>query len=137
MKGMSQRQAYLNAFPNSRKWKEATVDNKAYMLLKKDEILARYKELQEKAKDEAIIQSKEIQQILQKIIKREEEELETIILDDGSTRNIKKSAKLDTILKAVQELNKMQGNNLDRLEVRDSREHSKLDKILEQLNGEE
>lgn len=119
MKGMSQRQAYLNAFPNSRKWKEKTVDEKASRLLKVDKVWTRYKNLQEEAKDETIIQSKEIQQILQKIIKREEEELETILLEDGSTRNIKKSAKLDTILKAVQELNKMQGNNLDRVEIKD------------------
>ena len=45
--GKSQRQAYLEAFPSSRKWKPATVDNKAYALEKTNEILARLREINE------------------------------------------------------------------------------------------
>ena len=47
--GASQRKAYRKAFPNSEKWKDATVDNKAYALAKKGEVLERYNELKEEA----------------------------------------------------------------------------------------
>ena len=41
--------SYKLAFPASLRWKDATVNNKASALSKVDEILARYKELQEQA----------------------------------------------------------------------------------------
>lgn len=41
--------AYKTAFPASLRWKEATTNNKASALSKVNEILARYKELQEQA----------------------------------------------------------------------------------------
>lgn len=41
--------AYKIAFPASKNWKDATVNNKASALSKVGEILARYKELQEMA----------------------------------------------------------------------------------------
>lgn len=53
-KGLSQRKAYREAFPSSVKWKDATVDNKAYALEKqKGEILARIKEIKEEAANAA------------------------------------------------------------------------------------
>lgn len=50
VKGKSQRQAFRIAYPNSQKWKDATVDSKASALFKTDKVLARYKELMEEAK---------------------------------------------------------------------------------------
>ena len=47
--GLSQRKAYRKAYPNSEKWKDATVDTKACNLEKEVEILARYNELKEAA----------------------------------------------------------------------------------------
>lgn len=47
--GLSQRKAYRKAYPRSEAWKDATVDNKAYILEKKGEIVARYQELKELA----------------------------------------------------------------------------------------
>lgn len=44
---MTQRQAYYKAYPASTKWKPETVDNSAYDLERKPEILARIKELRE------------------------------------------------------------------------------------------
>lgn len=58
IQGMSQRQAYYAAFKQSKRWKEATVDNKASKLFKQDEIRARYNELEEEAQDEAIMNRK-------------------------------------------------------------------------------
>lgn len=50
VKGKSQRQAFRIAYPNSQKWKDATVDKRASELLKKGEVLGRYNELMEEAK---------------------------------------------------------------------------------------
>lgn len=44
---MSQRKAYLDAFPASEKWKPSTVDEAACRLAKESKILARIKELRE------------------------------------------------------------------------------------------
>lgn len=62
--GDSQRAAYKKAFPNSEKWKDATVDNKAYLLAKKDEILARYTELKDAAAAGAVLSRKEKRELL-------------------------------------------------------------------------
>ena len=51
--GLSQRQAYREAYPKSRNWKDATVDKRASELFKNREVLGRYQELQkEKAEDQ-------------------------------------------------------------------------------------
>ena len=52
--GLSQRQAYYEAYPNSKKWKPETVDNKASKLFKENEVLARYNELMEEHKNKAL-----------------------------------------------------------------------------------
>ncbi|MGO0077517.1 terminase small subunit [Streptococcus suis] len=43
--GQSQREAYRNAFKQSSRWKDETVDNKASKLWNSDEVQARYQEL--------------------------------------------------------------------------------------------
>lgn len=45
--GKSQRAAYREAFPNADKWKDKTVDNRAYELAKTGEIMGRLKELKD------------------------------------------------------------------------------------------
>ena len=67
-KGKSQRQAYLEAFPNSRKWKPKTVDNKAYILEKESEILARLKELYADNEQKAGLSRKKLLDKLENII---------------------------------------------------------------------
>ena len=52
--GMSQRQAYRDAFPGSKKWKDKTVDNKASELFS-GEVLGRYNEIQEEQKKDALL----------------------------------------------------------------------------------
>ena len=43
--GQSQRQAYRQAYPSAKKWKDNVVDNKASELLKNGEVSVRYREL--------------------------------------------------------------------------------------------
>lgn len=49
MRGLSQRQAYYDAYPHSLKWKPNNVDAKASALFNSDKVQARYKVLQEQA----------------------------------------------------------------------------------------
>lgn len=71
--GMSQRQSYLKAYPNSKKWKDATVDNNASKLANTDEVLTRLKELQERSENQAIASVARRKMILTEILEDEEE----------------------------------------------------------------
>lgn len=54
-RGLSQRQAYREAYPTSRRWKESTVDTKAYELERNGEVLDRLNYLRQAAAKEARI----------------------------------------------------------------------------------
>ena len=49
MRGMTQRQAYIYAYPNAGTWKPQNVDSKASNLLKDPSVAFRYAELQQQA----------------------------------------------------------------------------------------
>jgi len=87
--GMSQRKSYREAFKQSTRWKDETVDSKASVLAKDDKVLARYRELQEQAQDEAIMTRKERMVALSDIAREGEKEADMI--------------------KAIDTLNKMDG----------------------------
>lgn len=98
IEGMSQRKAYREAFPTSQKWKDATVDKRASELYQNGEILGRYRELQEEAKDNAIMQRKD----------------RMIVLSDiAADGNEKPEARI----KAIDTLNKMDGEYTGKLEL--------------------
>ena len=89
--GLSQRVAYRAAFPNSAKWKDATVDVKACQLAKEDKILTRLKELAEESSNSAIMTATERKELLTQIAKDKRE-------------------KTKDRLSAVDILNKMEGS---------------------------
>ena len=70
--GKSQRQAYLEAYPNSRKWKPETVDNKACNLEKTDEVLARLRELTVENEKTAGLTRKNLLDRLEEIIETDD-----------------------------------------------------------------
>lgn len=107
--GMSQRQAYLAAYPKSKKWKETTVDSKASTLLKQEKVLERYQELMKKAEDEAIMSAAERKIWLSKIVKS------GLINVDGVDVPVKSDARL----KAMDILNKMSGEYITKIETTD------------------
>lgn len=51
MQGMSQREAFLFAYPERRHWKPNVIDTKASEMLKRGEIKVRYDELKKEASD--------------------------------------------------------------------------------------
>ncbi|MDN5948236.1 MAG: terminase [Lactococcus lactis] len=95
--GMSQRKAYREAFKQSSKWKDNTVDSRASELIKASEVLGRYKELQEEAQDAAIMTRKERMVTLSEIAKNAEKEADMI--------------------KAIDTLNKMDGDYTSKVEL--------------------
>ena len=51
MQGMSQREAFLYAFPERSHWKPNVIDNKACEMLKRGEIKVRFEEMQQEARE--------------------------------------------------------------------------------------
>ena len=100
--GLSQRQAYYEAFPNSKKWKPETVDNKASKLFKENEILARYNALMEEHKNKALWTREEAINELKWLYKQAIKSIED--QDEGYVRQGTSSA----LLGAIQELNKLE-----------------------------
>ena len=75
--GLSQRKAYREAFPNSKKWKDETVDPKASNLAKDDKVSARINELKNASTSKAIKTAIERKEWLSAIIDEEGEDTTT------------------------------------------------------------
>lgn len=114
--GMSQRHAYIDAFPQSKNWKPETIDSKASTLFRDGKIRERYNELLENAKkeidDKAIMSAKERKEWLTKVIKGELKE--TILI--GGEETPVKSAALSDKMKAMDILNKMDGEYITKIQ---------------------
>lgn len=89
--GLSQRKAYREAFPNSKRWKDETVDSKASNLAKEDKVLARLQELRDESSSKAVKSAQERKEWLSSIVDNEKEDM-------------------NTRLKACDMLNKMDGD---------------------------
>ncbi len=115
VKGMSQRIAYRNAYPSSKKWKDETVDSKASTLLKNEKVKERYKMLIDKVnnklEERTIMNALERMEWLTDVINGnilEDVPLMTKVTKD-KVDTIKCPTKIDTRLKALDTLNKMSG----------------------------
>jgi hypothetical protein len=96
--GLSQRKAYREAFPNSKKWKDATVDTKAYELHRTGEILDRLQELRDDSSSKAVKSAQARKEWLSSIVDSETEDM-------------------NTRLKACDMLNKMDGEYTTKIEA--------------------
>lgn len=96
--GLSQRKAYRAAFPNSKKWKDSTVDVKACELAKDNKVLVRLKELQDQATNAAVMSATQRKEWLTKLVNCPEE-------------------KTNDKLKAIDILNKMDGEYVEKVQV--------------------
>ena len=110
--GVSQRKAYRSAYPNSEKWKDDVVDQKASKLLNENgKVLARYQELQEESKSTAIMAAIERKKWLSGLIRGEEEKTENKLkaidilnkMDGEYTQKIELSKPIDDSLKEMEE----------------------------------
>jgi hypothetical protein len=96
--GLSQRKAYRAAFPNSKKWKDETVDVKASELKKNDKVLVRLEELAQQTTSKAVMTITQRKEWLSELI-------------ESATEETKDK------LKAVDILNKMDGAYVEKVEV--------------------
>lgn len=102
VKGMSQREAYKNAY--SAKYKDEVIDVRACELFKSSKVQVRYKELLNELKDETIMSAKERQIWLTKVINGE------VKIKQEYDNEIKEYEPYMTDkLKALDILNKMDG----------------------------
>lgn len=115
VKGMSQREAYKNAY--SAKYKDEVIDVRACELFKSSKVQVRYNELIKQLEDESIMSAKERMKWLTKIINGEILEDIPIMTDikEDKVNTIKCPTKLDTKLKALDTLNKMDGQYVTKL----------------------
>ncbi len=115
VKGMSQRQAYYDAFPNSKKWKPETIDSKASILFKNKKVKERYNELLNEVKknidEKAIMSATERREWLTKVIKGQQKE--TMLI--GGEETPVKAASLSDKMKAIDILNKMDGEYVTKI----------------------
>jgi len=98
IKGMSQRQAYLDVYPASKKWKPESVDTKASHLAQEVEVKARFDELKAASADDAILTRKQRMVILS--------QLADDAVQQGKTR-----------IQAIDVLNKMDGEYVKKIEA--------------------
>lgn len=121
--GLSQRKAYREAYQNSRKWKDSTVDSKASNLLKEDKVSARYKELMEEHKDKALFTREQAITELIWLYKQSKESIEEH--DEGYVRQGTSGAMLGAL------------NRLIALELLDPRQKMEYEKTKKELMQDE
>ena len=102
--GLSQRQAYYEAFPNSKKWKPETVDVKASELFKHDKVLVRYNELMEEHKNKSLWTREEAINDLKWL----KEQAKQSILDEKFDNGYVRQGSATAFINAIKELNSLE-----------------------------
>lgn len=115
VKGLSQREAYKQSY-NAFKMKDETIDNKAYILFKRDDIRARYEELNskviEKFEKKTIADATEIMEFWTKVVRGEEndytisQEQEPVIGEDGKKKGYRTLTKVIPVPPSIKDRNK-------------------------------
>lgn len=102
VKGMSQRQAYKDAFNVN--YSDEAIDNNASKLFNRDEVQTRYNELLQELEDKSIMTAKERMKFLSDVINGKQKE------------NNLREAYLSDKMKAIDILNKMSGEYTTKIE---------------------
>lgn len=108
VKGMSQIDAYKNAY-NAEKMSDNAISREACLLLKTPKIAQRHAELGAKTVKETILTAQERMEFLSDIVNEKEKEKKAISIEDGETKFVEVPADLNTKIKAIDTINKMQG----------------------------
>lgn len=118
--GLSQRKAYRAAYPNTKEWKDSSVDSQASRLLATNKVLTRYNELLDEHKNKALWTREKAVNELIWLVERSKESIEN--QDEGYVRQGTSGA----LVNAIQELNK-----LELLYPLDQRQAQKVDADLD------
>ena len=133
--GLSQRKAYQQAY-NTKRMKDATIDNNAYKLMQKNEILTRYNELMDEHKAKALWTREEAVSTLKWLVERSISSIDE--QDEGYVRQGTSNA----LVAAIKELNELellyplkakQVQKLDAEISKDDTQENKLESLLGML----
>lgn len=125
IRGMTQRKAYLDAYPKCKSSVKA-VDERACMLFKRKDVRERYDELMEATAKEAVASLQEIQEYFTKVIRGE--------IDDSAVTAqgvVFVPVRIGDRNRAAEQLGKMLGGYETNISINTS-DQSKLDELLEQ-----
>lgn len=104
---MSQREAYKNAY-SVKNMSDNAIDREACLLMKNPKVSQRYRELGAETEKETIMTAQDRLEYLTRVIKGDEEE-EFAYYVDGKKREGTKPIDINTRLRAIDLMNKMQG----------------------------
>lgn len=102
--GLSQRQAYKEAYPRSKDWKSETIDKRASELLKNGEVLGRYNELMKEHADKALWTREEAINDLKWL----KEQAKQSILDEKFDNGYVRQGSATAFINAIRELNSLE-----------------------------
>lgn len=111
VKGMSQRQAYKDAY-DAENMKDETIDNEASKLFNNNEVSTRYQELIEKLEDESIMTAKQRMVWLSDVVKGNIKHISY----GGNGEAYENEAYISDKIKALDTLNKMSGEYVTKIE---------------------
>ena len=114
--GMSQRQAYKDAY--SANYSNKSIDEKASTLFNSEKVQERYQELLKKIEDESIMSAIERRRWLTKVIKGDIKHTSY----DGNGNSYENEAYISDKMKAMDILNKMDGEYINKLELSNNQE---------------
>ena len=111
VKGMSQREAYKEAYQVN--YKDEAIDSKASALFNTDKVQKRYRELMSKLEEESIMSAKERMIWLSDVVKGKV----THTSYDSNGNAYANEAYISDKLKAIDTLNKMSGEYIEKLKI--------------------
>lgn len=114
VKGMSQREAYRDAY-NAERMSENAIDREASLLLKNPKITQRHKELGMATEQDTIMTAKERLEYLTRVVKGIETETK-VKWDDGKAVTCEEPTSIKTRLSAIDLMNKMTGEYVQKIE---------------------
>lgn len=114
--GMTQRQAYKDAYKV--KYRDDVIDRRASELFNKSEVQGRYQTLLQKLEDDSIMNAKDRMKWLTKVINGDIKHTSY----DGNGNSYENEAYISDKMKAIDILNKMDGEYVNKLELSNNQE---------------
>ena len=116
IKGMSQREAYKNSY-DAANMKDETIDTEASLLFNDQKVANRYRELQDRLVDKAIMSAEDRMKLLTEIATGIMKEKDKVVTPKGTVVDVEKESNLTTRMKALDILNKMSGEYVQKIEA--------------------
>lgn len=116
IKGMSQREAYKNSY-DAENMADDSIDVNACKLFNDTKIKQRYQELQDRITDKAIMSAEDRMKLLTEIATGIMKEKDKVVTPKGTVVDVEKESNLTTRMKALDILNKMSGEYVQKIEA--------------------